>query len=291
MPKVTPYDIELWIKSIPTGDFHYKEVLDGNIDSEYYGNLRRIMHDLCHAANPVCETVGRRDGYYRPIENGALPVDWQNVKAKQDFPLILPFDLRKHVFIYPNTASVVAGSKSSGKTGFLYRTIALNMLKINTILLSNMEGGKEQMHDRFCAMDIEIPTPAPFTVLHVTDNFHDYIKKPNTLYVIDYIDAPEGCDFYLIGAAVTKVRKKLNNSVVVIGLQKPSGRDIAFGGEGTLKDATLYLALNSGKLKIVDAKVPADRKTHPKNMQWTFTYDDEGTRFSNIQPFYGSEER
>ncbi|KKK55496.1 hypothetical protein LCGC14_3074000, partial [marine sediment metagenome] len=50
MPNVKPFDIELWIKTIPTGDFHYKDVLDGNIDAEYYGKLRRIMHDLCHSA-------------------------------------------------------------------------------------------------------------------------------------------------------------------------------------------------------------------------------------------------
>jgi len=284
------FDIEQWIKVVPTGEFHYKEVLDGQIDSASYGRLRRIMWDLCHAPEPVCEPVGRRDGYYRPIPDAVLPVDWQDVEAKKDFPVVLPFDLRKYVFIYPNTAIVIAGSKSSGKTGFLYRTIVLNMLSINTILLSNMEGGKEQMHDRFYAMtDIQIPKPAPFMTYPVYDNFHDYIKKPNTLYVIDYIDAPEGTDFYMIGAAITKIRKKLQDSVAVISLQKPYGRDTAFGGEQTLKDAALYIAMDSGKLKIVDAKVPADKKLHPKNMQWKFKYDEEGTKFTNIEPYYGSD--
>ena len=287
MPEVTRFDVETWIKTMPTGEFHYKEVLDGKIDPRYFDKLRKIMHDLCRASEPVCESVGRRDGYYRPIQNTILPVDWQSAEAKRDFPVILPFDLREYVFIYPNTAIVVAGSKSSGKTGFLYRTIVLNMLNINTILLSNMEGGKEQMRDRFCAMDIEIPKPAPFMVLPVYEGWHDFIKKPNTLYVIDYIDAPEGTDFYLIGAAITKIRKKLNNSVAIIGLQKPYGRDTAFGGEQTLRDTTLYLAMDSNKLKIVDAKVPADKNIHPKNMQWTFVYEDAGTRFCNIVPYYG----
>ena len=91
----------------------------------------------------------------------------------------------------------------------------------------------------------------------------------------------------MIGAAITKIRKKLNNSIAVIGLQKPYGRDTAFGGEQTLKDATLYIAMDSGKMKIVDAKVPADKKIHPKNMQWTFSYEDEGCTFKNIQPYHG----
>ncbi|KKM72164.1 hypothetical protein LCGC14_1423150, partial [marine sediment metagenome] len=148
------------------------------------------------------------------------------------------------------------------------------------------------LKDRFDAMDIEIPMPAPFKVRFVTDHFHQQIKKPKTLYVIDYIDAPEGTDFYMIGAQVKKIDQKLQGlgSNAAIGLQKPMGRDTAFGGEQTLKVATLYLAMDTSKLKIVDAKVPADKKVHPKNMQWTFQYDEEGTKFLNIIPYYDRED-
>lgn len=289
MPEITKYDIETWVKTIATGEFYYKEVCGGKVSPEYYDKLRKIMWDICHAKEPVCESIGRRDGYYRPIQNNVSPFNWQKIEERVDSGLILPFDLRKYVFIYPDTVTVIAGSKSSGKTGFCFRTVVLNMNRLNTILLSNMEGGGAMMRDRFYAMDVEIPNPAPFTVLPVIDNFHDYIKQPNTLYVIDYIDAPDGVDFFLIGAAVNKVEKKLRglNSVAVIGLQKPYMRDTAFGGEQTLKAATLYIAMDSSKLKIVDAKVPANKKVHPKNMQWTFLYEDEGTNFVNIQPYYG----
>lgn len=110
--------------------------------------------------------------------------------------------------------------------------------------------------------------------------------------MIDYIDAPDGTDFYLIGAQVKKIDQKLQgkNSVAVIGLQKPFGRDTAFGGEQTLKNTILYLAMDNKKLKIVDAKVPTDKNLHPKNMQWTFKYDNEGTSFKDIQPFHGGNE-
>jgi hypothetical protein len=274
-----------------TGEFHYTKVLDGKIDSDYYDKLRKIMHDLCRAENPVCESVGRHDGFYRPIQDGARPINWQGYKGRVDSGLILPFDLRRYVFIYPDTTIVVAGSKSSGKSGFLYRTTVLNMNQMKTILLTNLEGGIGMLRDRFFAMDVEIPNPAPFDVIPVYDNYHDYIRQSNTLYIIDYIDAPEGTDFYLIGAQVKKIDQKLQgkNSVAVIGLQKPMGRDIAYGGEGTLKAPTLYIAMDSNKLKIVDAKVPANKKIHPKNMAWTFHYEDEGTSFINIQPCYGIE--
>ena len=287
MKEVTKRDIELWIQTIAKGEFHYKEVLDGGVSPASLGKVRKYIHELCYpkVGNPICEPVGRRDGYYRPIQDEAKPIDFTNMGSHKDSGVILPFDLRKYVFLYPETVTIVAGSKSSGKTGFLYRTVALNLGKINVRLLSNMEGGREQMYDRFKAMGIDLANQSSF-IYFVEDNFHDYIKESNTLYVIDYIDAPEGVDFYVIGAQVMKVRKKLTKvggSEAVIGLQKPYHRDIAVGGETTLKNADLYLAMDSSKLKIVDAKVPAQDNLHPKNMQWTFQYDDKGTNFLNIQ--------
>ena len=168
MPDLTRKDIEDWIESIPKGDFHYKEVLDGQIDPIRFGLLRKYIHDICNAKEPICESVGRRDGYYRAIENHAGPLDWQSVGSKIDSGLILPFDLRKYVFIYPDTTVVVAGSKSSGKSGFLYRTVVLNMNRVNVELLTNLEGGLAMLKDRFDAMDIQIPKPAPFKVRFVT---------------------------------------------------------------------------------------------------------------------------
>ena len=289
LPNITRFDIETWIKTMPTGEFHYKEVLDGKVDPSYFDKLRKIMWDLCNASEPVCESVGRRDGYYRPVQDGVKPVDFTELRPR-DFPVILPFDLRKYVFIYPDTTIIVAGSKSSGKTGFCYRTVADNIDKMNIELLSNMEGGKEQMYDRFRVMGLDLAILPKF-IYPVSAHFHDYIKRKDTLYVVDYIDAPEGDDFYLIGAQIKKIDHKLQglNSVALISLQKPAMRDTAFGGEQTLKVASLYIAMDNSKLKIVDAKVPADKSVHPKNMQWTFVYEDDGTRFSQITPYYGGQ--
>lgn len=289
--EITRYAIENWISTIATGKFHYKEVLGlnkVNLSPTQDNKLRGIIHEL--VLKGICESLGERDGMYRPVQLEAPDLDWQNGDLRVDSGLVLPFDLRQWVFISPDTTVVIAGSKSSGKTGWLYRTIYLNMNRVKVILLTNLEGGKYQLRDRFSAMGV--PTPAPFRVKYVTDNFHDFVKEPNSLYVIDYIDAPDGTDFYLIGAQIKKVDQKLQglNSNAVIGLQKPMGRDIAFGGEQTLKVATLYIAMDNKRLKIFDAKVPEDPLIHPKNMQWTFKYRDAGTEFSDITPFYGESE-
>ncbi|GAH02456.1 unnamed protein product, partial [marine sediment metagenome] len=71
-----------------------------------------------------------------------------------------------------------------------------------------MEGGRELMYDRFKAMGIDLAT-APKFIYPVDNHFHDHIKDRDTLYLIDYIDAPEGDDFYLIGAQIKKIDHKL----------------------------------------------------------------------------------
>jgi len=284
MAKLSKYDVKNWIETVASGEFHYKDALDGRVDPLSYGHLRKIMHELC--VEEVCETIGRRDGFYRPIENGVRPVDFKNLRQR-DYPVKLPFDLLNYFRFYPDTVGVVAGSKSSGKTGFIFRTIKLNFGKIKMKLLSNLEGGREMIYDRFLAMDIDLAKEEQF-IYPVHDNYHDYIKDNDTFYLIDYIDAPDGTDFYLIGAMVKKIDKKLQglNSVALIGLQKPFGRDTAFGGEQTLKNPTFYLAMDSNKLKVLDAKVPANKNFHPKNMQWTFKYDEAGTNFWDIKRSY-----
>lgn len=288
---ITKNDLRLWITEVATGEFHYTKALDGAVPRQDYGKLRSYLYDFCQGDNAICESLGRNDGHYRPIQNNSKPVNWQDIEARLDSGLILPFDLRKYAFIYPDTLIVVAGSKSSGKTAFLMQTVVLNMYTKykRVVFLTNLEGGLSALRDRFNEMGIEIPYPAPFDLIPVDENFHDYIKDKDTIYVIDYIDAPEGVEFYMIGAALGKINNKLvgKNSVAVAGLQKPMGRDIAYGGGLTLNKATLYLALDSNKLKIVDAKVPADPKIHPKNMQWTYIFNEAGTDFLNITPYYG----
>jgi hypothetical protein len=277
--------IEQWM-DFTTGPVHYTQACDGQIDREHWPHLRMIFKRMCDKG--VVEPVGGKDGMYRKVENHAIPIDWQSNENPGDSEIMLPFDLRKYVYIYPDTTIVVAGSKSSGKTGFLYRTVVMNMERIPVILLTNLEGGINMLRDRFNSMNIDIPVPAPFDVIPVYENHHDYIKRPNTLYVIDYIDVPDGESFYLIGGLIKKIDRKLQGlgSVAVIGLQKPMNRDSAFGGEQTLKTATLYIAMDSKKLKIVDAKVPTDPTVHPKNMTWTFDYDESGTNFINIRRTY-----
>lgn len=284
------YEVEQWISTVATGEFYYKNVLglERVLTPQEDNRLRGIIHELCKKG--ICESIGKNDGRYRPVEELPEPEDWQDTDATKDFPVVLPFDLRKYVWIDPETHIGVAGSKDSGKTGFLMRVVAMNMKTVNTVFLCNMEGGRNQLKRRFDAMDISIPEPPPFKTWMRTENFHDYMKEPDTLYVIDYIDVPDSGEFFMIAPAIAKIQRKLQelgNCVAAIGLQKKKDSDTAYGGEQTMKKASLYLAMNPGKLKIISAKIHTDPRVDPKNMQWTFVYLDEGTRFDNVQPYVG----
>ena len=290
--ELTASAVRDWIVNISTGEFHYKQILGGSISPKLFIRLRGILRDLCEAKDPVVESVGRKDGYYRPIQEMVKPLTFDDITDNR-CPITLPFDLTKYARIDYDTTIVVAGSKSGGKTGFIYRTAHLNIGVMPIVILSNMEGGKDRMKRRFMAMGVDLAREDWITIYPVYDNYHDYIREKNTLYLIDYIDVPDGESFWMIANDIKKVDQKLQgkNSVALIGLQKPYNRDIAIGGEGTLKVASLYLAMDNSKLKIIDAKEPSDamkaKNDNPRGMQWTFLYKDEGTSFVNIVADYG----
>lgn len=291
MPEFTRDMVREWCKAT-TGIFHYKHILDGRINIKLnpkaYDKLRADVKALCDEA--VIEVIkDRGNGWYRLIQDIPTPINWQGINSRQDSGIILPFDLRKYVWIDPNSSIIVAGSKDSGKTGFLLRTVFLNMDKKKVILLSNMEGGVNQIKRRFEAMGVDMNNP-PFVTYPVIDNFHDLVKEPDALYVIDYIDVPETGEFFMIAPAIAKIQVKSQNNVFVIGLQKKTTSDYAYGGEQTIKKASLYVAMNPSRLKIVSAKIAADPKIYPKNMTWTFQYDEEGTNFVNIVQAYEQED-
>jgi len=295
MPNITKYDAEQWVKYVATGEFHYKDVLGLRkiLTVETDNKLRKIMHDLCHSKEPTCESVGRKDGIYRPIQELVKPLDFSGVNTNNRCPVKLPFDLTKYVRIDYDNTIVFTGAKDSGKSGILYRTAKLNIGIMNIIILSNMEGGKSRIKRRFEAMGVDLATEKRIQIFPVYENYHDYIREGNTLYIVDYIDVPEGDEFFRIAGLVKKIDQKIQgrNSVAVVGLQKPVGSDFAYGGQQTQKVTSLYVAVDISKLKIVSYKEPSDemkeKNVNPRNMQWTFQYDEEGTQFLNILPWMG----
>jgi len=295
VPKQLSQSVILEYLRLVSGTFNTRTMQNelNIITSEAKGHLRVILHRLCEAGIIAKTSL---DGNYRKLETEKIPIDWQNADPGNIVPLQWPFGLEKYALIYPKNIAIIAGQKQEGKTTFLYNFIKLNMNKYK-IELFNSETGKEQMHDRFT--DLGIPLDAPFDVYERYDNFADVID-PGKISVIDYLDL--NSEFYLAGAEIDRIFRKLTTGLAVIGMQIPPStvtiiknvrkvidRDYAYGGGSTAKRAFIYVSLFSHKLKLKHAKKPAQKNVNPENMMWTYSFNEQGD-FCNIDRYYGEQD-
>ena len=195
----------------------------------------------------IIEKHGKRNACYRRIVRECTPIDWKNAPTN-DMPLMFPLDLHELVKIYPGNIIVVAGHKGAGKTAFLLNFIKLNMDKYK-IHYFNSEMGDSELRIRL--EFFEDVHDWKMEAWERKENFADVIC-PNDINVIDYLEIVE--EHYLVGKYILDIHKKLQKGIAIIALQKPFGRDTARGGDSSLDKPRLYVALNQGQIKIVDAK-------------------------------------
>ena len=294
MPKQLSQSIvEEWV-SLVKGKFNVREIWNevGIESPEGKSHLRVILGRLEDKGIIAANGGG---GNYRKLDTDLVQVEWRTADPGNIVPLAWPFGLEKYALIYPKNVAIVAGSKQEGKTTLLYNFIRLNMYKYQ-IDLFNSETGAEQMHDRF--VDLGIPLDAPVNVYERYDNFADVIK-PDRISVVDYLDL--NSEFYLAGAEIDAIFRKLTTGIVVIGMQIPPptvtfvkgvrkviDRDYAYGGGTTAKRAFIYVSMSSRRLKLRHAKKPAQKNINPENMMWSYEFDENG-QFSNIERYYGEQ--
>ena len=284
--------IEQWV-SLTKGQFNVRDIWQEiGIDTVEGKHHLRIILDRLEGKGLI-KRIDKGFGSYRCIDSDAPIIDWRAADTQNIVPLGWPFELEKYVSIYPKNVVIVAGSKQEGKSTFLYNFIRLNMYRYR-IDLFNSETGPEQMKDRFT--DLGIPVDAPFQVYERYDNFADVIR-PDHISVIDYLDL--NSEFYLAGAEIDAIFRKLTSGIAVIGMQIPPpsvtyvkgirkviDRDYAYGGGGTAKRAFIYISMSSHRLKIKHAKKPTQKNVHPENMTWSYDFDEYG-QFANIDRYFG----
>jgi len=240
-------------------------------------HLKVILNRL--KAKGIVQTTGE-DGHWRKVDNTLVVMDWQDADPRASLDLTFPFNLEGVCKLYPKSIVIVAGSKQAGKTAFLLNFAVNNMNSAMGLDVFNSETGPEQLKSRLDPMGV--PRPCPFKVYERYDSFADVID-PDRISVIDYLDL--NSEVYMVGKEIDDIFRKLNKGIAVIGLQKPPGRDLAYGAGFTAKRAQLYISLDSNKMKLVYVKTPRDVK-NPDNMMWTFKLDD-GIHFTDIDRYYG----
>lgn len=281
--------------SLATGPFSTKDIWQtiGIVTPAGKTHLRVILGRL--ETKKIIVSVGH-DGTYRRVQQDAPTINWQEADPNKTIDLVFPFEIENFVKVFPKSIIIVAGTKNSGKTAFLYNFIQMNMANFK-IDLYNSETSPEQMHERFQPLDI--PYPAPFEVFERYDNFADIID-PDKVSVIDYLDV--GSEVYMVGAEIDAIFRKLRQGVAVIALQKPPPsvifvrgvkklieRDLAYGGAFTAKRAILYISLGSNQLKLLYVKTPRGH-IDPNNMQFRYTVSKDGVHFENIRRYYEEDD-
>lgn len=269
--KVIVQEIREWIESID-GTFHIRDLygwipeLSKNTSDKRY--ISKCLSRLI--AQRVLERNGKY-GVYRKIQTDLKRMDFANANPK-GVDIWLPLNLSDYVEIMAGGIIIISGLEDSGKS-----TLVLNIAWANRntwdVHYFNSELGEGSLLRRIS----KFPNTEPiqwqekisfYTLSH---DFHDFIKEgPDKLNIIDFMEA-SGDEYVYVATWIKKIHDKIidNGAVVIICLQKPSGRDEAVGGRGTLEKARLYLALDRGKIKIVRAKDWASER-NPRDMTIEF---------------------
>ncbi len=243
-------EIRDWIEST-SGEFLTREVFEVlDVPRDQKAQVSKILTRL--VSERLIERTGKRSGCFRRPENELTRMDLSN--AKIDIVNIkLPFGIHNLVNLMPGNVVVVTGSKDAAKTGFLLNVAAENMDKFNIHYFNSEMGGGELRRRLELFKDVPFEEWKAVNFYERDQNFHDVIVPgKGNINIIDFLEIYE--DFWIVKKFIAQIWRKLEGAIAIIGLQKPTGRDMGLGGEGSIEKARLYLALEAGTLKIVSAK-------------------------------------
>lgn len=236
--KLTQEMVEQWMGNA-TGDFYYKDVMDGQVDKPLYPALRMILSRAKDKG--LIAPVGKRDGWWRKVDASADEIAWWDAEPIEESNVILPLDINKYCLIPRPSLILVAAPYNVGKSCFCLNTVALNQEKWRDKIDFYVSEGAELIKPRFAQLGI---TGAPsFKTYTRTENFADVIKK-DRLSVIDYLRT----DMEKPYVAAQRLFEIFNatiqgTGITLVAMQKPKGRNLAFGGAATAWEPTLYIIM------------------------------------------------
>ena len=282
MSKLTQRDLDMWVDGTD-GVFSLDDAMkELDLDKPDRQTLRVYLSRLVKRS--ILENVGGRMGNYRLIQK-----EWEDIdifKASQWLKFKWPFPIAKYVKVGRRALIVIAGVPGIAKTALCLNFAMLNGAK-HKIWYYDSESGPDLLRERLLAYDTEL-TSLPFHLKILEGHPEDAVRAhPDAVSIIDYIETPD--EAYKVAGVLKRISDNLASGVALVALQKPPGRDAAFGGIQVLNKPQLYLSLDrngSGDtaLKIVKAKSRAISSIDPVNKQWSFKLENAGMRFTNILP-------
>jgi hypothetical protein len=175
------------------------------------------------------------------------------------------------VRLFPGNIILVAGEVESGKTALMLNIIYENMATWN-INYFNSEMGEVELGERLSKFkDIELKDWR-FRAIEHSENFHDVIVPgKQNLNIIDYLELLQ--DFYLVGAEISKIHRRLDGAIAIICIQKNPGVDHGLGGWRAYEKPRLALNIEKTNVEIVKCKNYVT-KNSPRGKRFYFKVED-----------------
>ena len=283
--KKTKADVEDWCLSTD-GIFHVRDAMrEMQLDKSQEQTLRTALTRL--VSDGILVRVGGKIGNYRLVEDDDEDIDiFGESKFFNEFRW--PFPLHKYVRVGRKGLVVIAAEQGLCKTGFCLNVAMMNAETYqNRIWYYDSETGPDLLQERLFAMDSDLKPPLPFHLKSMPANPEDAVKKhPDDIVILDYVEEPE--EAWRVAGILKRLSDVTREGMVVVALQKPPGRDAAYGGPQVLGKPQLYLAASTvegvKQLKIVKCKSRVNGNVNPENKIWTFQLENLGTHFTNIYP-------
>jgi len=222
-------------------------------DKKYRSKLLKLLEK-----EGKIEKCKDRPGKWRKVDQSRLPMEWWRAD-NSPIEIRLPLGIHKYVKVFKKTIIVFAGAADSGKSTACFETAMLNMDLFPQIDLYFSEMHEEEVKDRFVRSgNSEEYIRQHINVIQKWSDFGDAIN-PDGFSIIDYLKAPVG-DSKMVGDWLTNIKRRLKNGVCIVAIQKQTFNEWGYGGEPTLWDPSIYVALNHGIAKCIKGRPAWDRK-------------------------------
>ena len=202
------------------------------------------------------------------VEEELEDLDPWNVGQLKPLPLKWAFGIEDFVDLYEGDLIIIAGSKDAGKTAFILDFLYRNKDNAECWYFSS-ELGNERLNIRLSKFECDINDWKVVKFRRRKACLHwAEIMRPNAYNFVDFLEIHE--KFYEIAEPLADIHATLKKGIAMVALQKRKGADTAHGDSFTMEKASLYIALDNGKLKIISAKSWHKENVNPVGMTATF---------------------